>query len=304
MRRFLSNALPIVGQLALLTLAVGGAAAFQTLSVHWIHGSVPCSANSDPPFQVHSYDADTFIVRENKCINYEGPFIYLLFGRDTVLMQDTGAAPDDKAVPFPIRDTVQTVIAGWAKKHGGRPPRLLVTHSHAHGDHTGGDSQFIGQPNTTVVGTTIEDVRAAFGIRNWPSELATVDLGNRILDVIPIPGHEPTSIALYDRATKLLLTGDTLYPGRLYVRDWPAYKASVQRLADFVRTHEIAHVLGTHIEMSSKPGVDYPTGTTYQPDEHALALTRAQVIELYTAVERMKDAPVRETHDDFIIYPR
>ena len=37
----------------------------------------------------------------------------------------------------------------------------------------------------------------------------TVDLGNRILDVIHIPGHTPGSILLLDRKTKILLSGDT-----------------------------------------------------------------------------------------------
>ena len=101
-----------------------------------------------------------------------------------------------------------------------------------------------------------------------------------------------------------MLTGDTLYPGRLYIRDWPAFKASVERLASFVKSHDISQVLGTHIEMSTKPGVDYPVRTTYQPEEHELAMKPAHILELYDAIMKMKDGPVRETHNDFIVYPR
>jgi len=291
--------------LLFLIVFVCSLASAQNLTVKWIHGSEPCSANTDPPFQIHSYSDDTIILRENKCINYEGPFIYLLFGNDKVFMQDTGAAPAaNSGIAFPIRETVQNVVNDWAKKHGKTGMQVLVTHSHAHGDHIGGDAQFAGQPNTTVVGTKVEDVQSFFAIRDWPNQLVTLDLGGRILDIIPIPGHEPTSIAVYDRRTKLLLTGDTLYPGRLYIRDWPAFKASVERLASFVKSHEISQVLGTHIEMSTKPGVDYPVRTTYQPEEHALALKPAHVLELYEAIMKMKDGPVRETHNDFIVYPR
>ena len=181
--------------------------------------------------------------------------------------------------------------------------QLLVTHSHRHGDHIGGDSQFTGQPDTIVVGTKLEDVQAFFGIRNWPNQQTTLDLGGRVLDIIPIPGHEPSSIAVYDLNTKLLLTGDTVYPGRLYIQDWPAFKASIERLALFVKSHEISSVLGTHIEMSTKPGIDYPIQSTYQPEEHSLALRPAHVMELYEAVIKMKDDPVREVHNDFIIDP-
>jgi len=300
----LTSMKPLRSVLVIL-LVLCGTAASQNLRVKWIHGSDPCTANSDPPFQIHSYDEDTVIIRENKCINYEAPFIYLLFGQDKVFMQDTGAAPAANSnIAFPIRETVQKIVDDWARRHGKSRMLLLVTHSHAHGDHIGGDSQFKGQADTTLVGTKVEDVQEFFAIRNWPEQSVTLDLGRRVLDIIPIPGHEPTSIAVYDRRTRLLLTGDTLYPGRLYVRDFPVFKASIARLAAFVRSHEIFAVLGTHIEMSTKPGVDYPVRTTYQPEEHELALKSSHILELNEALIAMKDTPVREVHDSFIIFPR
>jgi len=288
-----------------LVFAGVGIAFSQGLPVKWIHGSDPCATNKDAPFQVHAYDSDMFILRENKCINYEGPFIYLFFGEDKVFMQDTGAAPAaNSGIAFPMRETVQKIVDDWSKKRGKPRMQLVVTHSHAHGDHTGGDAQFAEQPNTTLVGKKVEDVQGFFGIKDWPNQQVTLDLGGRILDIIPIPGHEATSIAVYDRKTRILLTGDTVYPGRLYVRDWPVFKASIGRLASFVKTHEVSHVLGTHIELSNKPGVDYPVRTTYQPEEHALAMTPANILELYDALLKMGDTPVREIHNDFIVYPR
>jgi len=281
------------------------ALAAQNLNVMWIHGTEPCSADHNPAFQVHAYDDATFIIRENKCINYEAPFMYLFFGTEKVFMQDTGAAPaDNSGIAFPARVAIQRVVDEWATKHNRGALQLLVTHSHAHGDHVGGDQQFAGQPNTTVVGTKPEDVQTFFGINDWPTGQGTLDLGGRILDIIPIPGHEPSSIAVYDRRTRILLTGDTVYPGRLYIRDWPAFKASIERLAAFVQTPEISHVLGTHIEMSTKPGVDYPVRTTFQPEEHELALKPTHILELHEALTKMKEAAVREVHKDFIISPR
>lgn len=280
-------------------------APLQELKVQWIHGSDPCSANTDPAFQIYRFDANTFILRENKCINYEGPFIYLLFGRDKVFMQDTGAAPDPNSqAAFPIYETVRSVIDRWLAANGRRQIRLVVTHSHAHGDHIGGDGQFVGKPDAVLVGTTPGEVQDFFGIENWPSQNTTYDLGGRVLNIIPIPGHEPSSIAVYDRSTKTLLTGDTLYPGRLYVRDWPAYKASIARLVEFSRTHEIARILGTHIEMTGTPEQDYPVRTTYQPQEHRLELRLAHLLELHEALNKLGAAPKLQPHRDFIIYPR
>jgi hydroxyacylglutathione hydrolase len=156
-----------------------------------------------------------------------------------------------------------------------------------------GDSQFTGRANTTFVAASPEALTAFFGLKGWPDTPASYTLGGRAIDIIPIPGHEPASIALYDRRTGLLLTGDTLYPGRLYVRDGPAFAASVQRLVAFTRDKPIAHILGAHIENTRTPYLDYPEGTTYQPDEHALELGRAHLLELNEAVMEMRGPIVR-----------
>jgi len=98
-----------------------------------------------------------------------------------------------------------------------------------------------------------------------------------------------------------LLTGDTLYPGLLTVQDWNAYRRSAARLAAFAQQHEVALVVGNHIEMKKAPGELYPIGTTFQPDEHALPLKTAHIEELHAACEAMADSPHRDVHDDFII---
>jgi len=192
------------------------------------------------------------------------------------------------------------------KKKGRTAPGLVVIHSHGHGDHTAGDKQFRDMPNVQFVAATPAAVQKAAGISRWPDDSGTIDLGGRMIDVIPIPGHNDSSIALYDRVTGNLLTGDSLYPGRLGVSltDVPTFAASAARLAEFARTHEVAHVLGTHIEQSRTPFLDYPRGTVYQPNEHALELTRAHVIELNDAFLRMKDKPMTVALPEFTIVVR
>jgi hydroxyacylglutathione hydrolase len=146
-------------------------------------------------------------------------------------------------------------------------------------------------------------VQAFFEIKNWPNEIATYDLGKRVLDVIPIPGHEASSITIYDRQTGILFTGDTLYPGRLYVGDAPAFIASVRRLVEFTNGKVVAHVLGNHIEQTRTPYLDYPIGTVFQPEEHELALGRAQLLELDDALAKMNGKIVRMALRDFTIWP-
>jgi hydroxyacylglutathione hydrolase len=91
--------------------------------------------------------------------------------------------------------------------------------------------------------------------------------GGRVLEVTGSPGHHRAAITIYDRWTGFLLTGDTVLPGRLYAFDFPQFLASLDRMVALADSRVVTHVLGCHIEMTRKPGRDYPLGATYQSDE-------------------------------------
>jgi glyoxylase-like metal-dependent hydrolase (beta-lactamase superfamily II) len=60
-----------------------------------------------------------------------------------------------------------------------------------------------------------------------------IDLGDRRLEVLHVPGHTPGSIALWEADTGLLFTGDTAYmEGRLHFEDPEAAAASLRRLRE------------------------------------------------------------------------
>jgi hydroxyacylglutathione hydrolase len=270
----------------------GGGVERGTLPATWVHDAPGCEKVE--PFYVHSYNPDFVILRQSGCTNFEKPFLYLIFGADTALLVDTGAPGTD------VSAIVKTLLA--QRTDAGRLS-LLVVHSHGHGDHVAGDAALRAVPRTTVVEGTQAAVQQFFRIASWPTDLATYDLGHRVLDIIPIPGHQPASIAIYDRRTGILLTGDTLYPGRLYIRDAPAFTESVRRLVAFTRDRPVAHVLGAHIENARTPYVDYPEGTKYQPDEHALELGRSHLVELLDGLETMQGRLERRAFRDFTIWP-
>jgi len=267
-----------------------------TLAASWITGGPNCL--EVPDWQVHQYNPEFFILRESGCINYEKPFLYLIFGKDRALLVDTGAGPADTAA------FTQKLIAKWLLVNKKSSIALTVVHSHAHGDHVSGDKAFDGVPGVTLVPATVEAQQKAFGIANWPEHTGRIDLGDRIIDVIPIPGHQEAHVAYYDRETGILLTGDHLYPGRLYLTDFPAYLASTQRLVRFTADKPVAHILGCHIEQTITPFVDYPIGTAYQPQEHELALSRSHLLELLAGLEQMKGKSVKLALRDFTIFPR
>lgn len=276
-----------------------------TLAEPWLTGGLNCS--TIPDWQVHEYNEDFYILRESGCINPEKPFLYLIFGENKALLEDTGVAYDtpEKTV-IPTAPVIMDLMVKWAKRKNHAPVSLVVIHSHSHGDHTAADAQFKQMPAVQFVAATPPEIQKAAGIKTWPTDIGQIDLGNRIIDVIPIPGHDVASIALYDRATGNLMTGDSLYPGRLYVSESqiPTYAASAERLVAFVKIHAVAHVLGTHIEQGSQPYFDYPRGTTYQPKEHVLELSRAHVFELAEAFRKMDGKPIKMVYPDFAVVPR
>lgn len=78
-------------------------------------------------------------------------------------------------------------------------------------------------PTDPPIGTDPDPVREFFGFTGWPGEVVRVELGDRTLELVGIPGHERSSVAVWDPWSALLFTGDTVYPGRLYVEDMPAF---------------------------------------------------------------------------------
>jgi len=261
----------------------------------WQHGSEDCAKNQDPAIEVFEFDADTYILRQNKCVHFEAPFIYVLFGDQTVFVQDTGATADP--VRFPLYDVIQRLVA----QRNNPALKVLVAHTHSHSDHTAADAQFRGKPGVTLVEPNAAAVREHFGFTSWPAGIATVDLGRRILKVIPAPGHQDEAIVVHDSRTGWLLTGDNVYPGRLVVSNWPEYRSSIERLVEFSKTHPISAVLGTHIEMSAS-GKLFAPGSTFQPDEAPLPLT---VDDLRKLSERLAQAaaPTTIPMASFVVSP-
>ncbi len=265
----------------------------------WIHGSKSAMDNDDPAVQVHRYNDHTFILRENKAINYEGAFMYLFFGNDVALLVDQGSTSSPAL--FPLRKVVDDLIDSWGREFGRTDIRLIVANSHLHGDHYAAWNQFVDRPNTVMVGLTHEEMMAFWGFEAYPDERIEFDLGGRELVVTGTPGHQASEIALYDKWTDLLYTGDMFYRGRLYLEDWEAWAASIKRLRALADDYPVAHLVNNHIEMTRKPGVDYPIGTTWQPDEPPMQMTMSMLDQAVRATADIS-APGIYTFDDFLIY--
>ncbi len=194
---------------------------------------------------------------------------------------------------FPLRGTVDELLERWLLKHPRQTYELVVAHTHAHGDHVAGDVQFADRPLTTIVPAALDGLRDYFAFTDWPGGIVAFDLGGRRLELIGCPGHHETSIAIFDPWTGFLLTGDTVYRGRLFVSDMAAYAATVDRLVSFADDRRATHLMGGHIEMTRRPGRDYPMGAVYQPDEPPLQMSPTQLGDLRDAVASSRRSPRR-----------
>jgi glyoxylase-like metal-dependent hydrolase (beta-lactamase superfamily II) len=291
----------LVLALALIPAAAGQTASFEPppqvetgfLPQTWAVLGADCANGA--PFRAHWYNLTFVVIRQSGCTHFEKPFLYLLIGTEEALLLDTGAPGAN------VRPIIDDLMAR-RRTASGAPLPLLVLHSHGHGDHVAGDGVLGSRPLTRLIPAQPAAIAQFFGL-SWPTGTAQYDLGNRIIDIVPIPGHETAHIAVYDRRTGILLTGDTLYPGRLYVSAQTAFRDSIDRLVAFTQPLPIAHVFGAHIEQKRTPFQDYPVGTQQQPEEHVLELGRSHLLELQDTLHQMP-GPMQQTwRRDFTLVP-
>ena len=267
-RRFLVTAITL--PICIYGAAVGAQPPGNIGVIHWNEGSKHCSAASQPPLQVNAYNAQTFILRQNPCASFEANFLYLLI--------DTGALKDAKAAPL-----LNTVLDLLPRQGSDRLP-LLVVHTHKHLDHRSGDSLFQAAPGVGLVQADLASVKSFFGFTQWPQGAASLDLGGRVVDVIPAPGHQNCEIVFYDRNSALLFSGDFLMPGRLLIENKQTFLESASRIGRFLADRPLTGIYGGHIELS-KTGKLYRFGSHYHPNEHSLELHREDLANVVEALE-------------------
>ena len=97
----------------------------------WLNGGPNCV--TIPGWQVHEYNEDFYILRESGCVNPEKPFLYLIFGENKALLEDTGVArlmPDGtRGTVIPTAPVIMDLMAKWAARKKHAPLSLVVIHS-------------------------------------------------------------------------------------------------------------------------------------------------------------------------------
>jgi glyoxylase-like metal-dependent hydrolase (beta-lactamase superfamily II) len=171
--------------------------------------------NDHPWFKTKKLNESVWYISDGDADN-----IYLIVGRDSAMLIDTGIGLAN------LRSYVRKIT---------RLP-LIVVNTHSHPDHTGGSYQFdkvychpadvdmINFFNSkemrkriapTMGGIQLADSLkfplkdSLFTLHLAPvADKRTFNLGDRLIEVVHVPGHTPGSICLLDHKDKYLYTGD------------------------------------------------------------------------------------------------
>jgi glyoxylase-like metal-dependent hydrolase (beta-lactamase superfamily II) len=198
-------------------------------------------------FVIYKINDATFALLEP--FHFEEAVSYLLIGENKAMLFDTGMGV------VSIKEEVEALTE----------KDVFVLNSHTHYDHVGGNYEFTNvwafdndyEIQRLIKGdysenrlTNFEDSKICADLpisfdkdkyHIKPStvskkikHLERIDLGDRTLIVHHTPGHSPASICIQDLQYKLLFTGDTLYPGEIYLdldgSDFGTYVKSIDYL--------------------------------------------------------------------------
>jgi glyoxylase-like metal-dependent hydrolase (beta-lactamase superfamily II) len=181
-------------------------------------------------FESRSLGSGITRIRETHVHEFARCNIWHVRGRERDLLVDSG--------------TGLAALAPALPDAAGRP--LAVVGTHVHFDHVGGHHEFGDRRGHVLEADAYRTMPDAMtvahlfraldqpvgalphagwhvsGYRVRPAPLSraiqegdTIDLGDRVLSVLHLPGHSPGSIGLYDERNGVLFAGDAVYDGEL-----------------------------------------------------------------------------------------
>jgi len=265
--------------IALILLSINSYSEEKTALFDEFTAKHTCNINFNDKFALSSYSDEWFHVYKthNNVYSIVEPYQYqesishLIIGENKALLFDTGIGL------IPIRPII--------KKITNLP--IIVLNSHTHFDHVGGNWEFsdvraietsytkanmngfenkrIGQDftddsfckdppkNIDLNNIYTKEWKASSYIKNKD----IIDLGNRKIEILHVPGHTPDALALLDKQQGLLFTGDTYYDAELWLyvpeTNLDNYQNSIDRLVQI--ESKVDYIFGAHRTVRVDSGV-------------------------------------------------
>ena len=216
------------------------------------------------------YDVAEGVTAIYEPFQWQEAISYLIEGSESALLFDTGNGIED----------IAAVVATLTDKP------ITVLNSHGHYDHVGGNFAYsnilgmntdftrtkqAGQPNSNIrievspealclpppSGVSEEThIGKGYTISTFIEDGHVINLGDRSLEVMLIPGHTPDAIALFDKDAGLLWTGDSFYAGPIWLyapeTDLEQYRDSLRHL---ISVEGVKWLLPAHNTPLVKPEV-------------------------------------------------
>ncbi|PSL37051.1 glyoxylase-like metal-dependent hydrolase (beta-lactamase superfamily II) [Labedella gwakjiensis] len=229
---------------------------------------IPSLPVADPWFRVRpSRDGRILQIDEPHVDPLVAANVWIVRGRDRDLVVDTGlgVVPLPSVGPWLIERDPVVVVTHAHLDHAGGASAFPAVHAHASEDlahpreaslHGGTELDLLGITDASIRADVGEwllsavphhgfdvarySVRAPRGVVEVEDGY-TIDLGDRRLTVLHLPGHSPGSVALFDEHDGALFSGDVVYDDVLFDEldgaDQAAYVRSLERLLSLdVRT--------------------------------------------------------------------
>jgi glyoxylase-like metal-dependent hydrolase (beta-lactamase superfamily II) len=191
-------------------------------------------------FAMERLSAGVTLIWEHQIKREYGANIWLVKGRDRNLLVDSGFGLAS------LRENIPELNA--------KPIIVIATHSHC--DHIGGLHEFancrIHEAEANIVcNPTVENTVAKGYMTDAmfegappkffkPDEISfkpadpallgdedVIDLGDRVFEVLHIPGHSPGSIGLFEQATGILFSGDVVHNGSYGIGRFHLYHSNL-----------------------------------------------------------------------------
>jgi glyoxylase-like metal-dependent hydrolase (beta-lactamase superfamily II) len=240
----------------------------------------------DSWFATQQIDEGLYLITEPYYYSYNRANLWLIKGRDQDLLIDTGLGVAS------LRQYISELID--------KP--LLAIASHIHFDHAGGIHEFEERAIHAAEAQALRDGDAHEALCSQPGwvhsdhfeclphsgftveeytfnaseptrilqEGDVLDLGDRALEVLHLPGHSAGCIAFYDKRSQALFSGDVIYDGELldelHCSNIPDYINTYERLQklpiDMVYPghyqtfgkDRYLEILGEYLDRRRKPG--------------------------------------------------